>query len=208
MASTKPAISTRSTRPWPTGERPRNIGSSVSKVHGVDRWSLRFARPRSDCRLSYIAASLTGHGAAPKSKASRAGRMALARRFALSRLCRQGRCVRQTGQVRRGCSPAFPRRYSAMAHKILDADEIKEALAKLPDWSVNGNDIEAKFAFQGFRDAISFIVQVAIEAEVMNHHPEFHNSWNIVSFSFCTHDVGNKITDDGSSPPPRWRLAR
>jgi 4a-hydroxytetrahydrobiopterin dehydratase len=82
-----------------------------------------------------------------------------------------------------------------MAHKILDANEIKEALAKLPDWSVNGNNIEAKFAFQGFRDAISFIVQVAIEAEVMNHHPEFHNSWNIVSFSFCTHDVGNKITD-------------
>jgi 4a-hydroxytetrahydrobiopterin dehydratase len=82
-----------------------------------------------------------------------------------------------------------------MAHKILDAGEIKAALAKLPDWSVNGNNIEAKFAFQGFRDAISFIVQIAIEAEVMNHHPEFHNSWNIVSFSFCTHDVGNKITD-------------
>ena len=81
-----------------------------------------------------------------------------------------------------------------MAHKILDAEEIKAALAKLPDWSVNGANIEAKFAFQGFRDAISFIVQVAIEAEVMNHHPEFHNSWNIVSFSFCTHDVGH-ITD-------------
>ena len=29
----------------------------------------------------------------------------------------------------------------------------------------------------------------------MNHHPEFHNSYNIVSFSFCTHDAGMKITD-------------
>src|SRR5277367_4737814 len=82
-----------------------------------------------------------------------------------------------------------------MAHKILDADEIKEALAKLPDWSVKGNNIEASFSFKGFRDAISFIVQVAIEAEVMNHHPEFHNSYNKVSFSFCTHDAGHKITD-------------
>ena len=82
-----------------------------------------------------------------------------------------------------------------MAHKVLDAKEIEAELAKLPDWSANGNNIEAKFAFRGFRDAISFIVQIAIEAEVMNHHPEFHNSWNIVSFSFCTHDVGNKITD-------------
>ena len=44
-------------------------------------------------------------------------------------------------------------------------------------------------------DAIAFIVEIAIEAEVMNHHPEFHNSYNIVSFSFCTHDVGHKITD-------------
>jgi pterin-4a-carbinolamine dehydratase len=29
----------------------------------------------------------------------------------------------------------------------------------------------------------------------MNHHPEFHNSYNVISFSFCTHDVGHKITD-------------
>src|ERR1700675_4689663 len=98
-----------------------------------------------------------------------------------------------------------------MAHKILDADEIKEALAKLPDWSVNGNNIEAKFAFHGFRDAISVIVQVAHQAEVMNHHPEFHNSWNIVSFSFCTHDAPTKITGAGigiaakiSDPPRRF----
>ena len=65
----------------------------------------------------------------------------------------------------------------------------------MKDWSVNGQNIEASFEFKGFRDAISFIVQIAIEAEVMNHHPEFYNSWNKVSFSFCTHDVGNKITD-------------
>ena len=81
------------------------------------------------------------------------------------------------------------------AHKILTETEIKDGLAKLPGWSQKGKNIEAEFAFQNFRDAISFIVQVAIEAEVMNHHPEFFNSWNKVSFSFCTHDVGHKITD-------------
>jgi len=86
-------------------------------------------------------------------------------------------------------------RRCAMAHKILTASEIETELKALKDWSVKGNNIEAAFEFAGFRDAISFIVQVAIEAEVMNHHPEFHNSWNKVSFSFCTHDVGNKITD-------------
>jgi 4a-hydroxytetrahydrobiopterin dehydratase len=82
-----------------------------------------------------------------------------------------------------------------MAHKILTDAEIKSELKNLKDWSVKGSNIEASFDFQTFRDAISFIVQIAIEAEAMNHHPEFFNSYNKVSFSFCTHDVGNKITD-------------
>jgi 4a-hydroxytetrahydrobiopterin dehydratase len=80
-------------------------------------------------------------------------------------------------------------------HKILTEAEISDALKALPDWSYKAPNIESKFAFHDFRDAIAFIVQVAIEAEVMNHHPEFHNSYNIIAFSFCTHDVGNKVTD-------------
>ena len=80
-------------------------------------------------------------------------------------------------------------------HKILVEAEIGHALKSLPGWSVRAGNLEAKFSFHGFRDAIAFIMQIAIEAEVMNHHPEFHNSYNIVSFSFCTHDVGHKITD-------------
>ena len=82
-----------------------------------------------------------------------------------------------------------------MAHKVLSEAEIKSGLKDLKDWSVKGSNIEASFEFQTFRDAIAFIVQIAIEAETMNHHPEFFNSYNKVSFSFCTHDVGNKITD-------------
>ena len=80
-------------------------------------------------------------------------------------------------------------------YKILSEAEIQSALEKLPGWSVNNGNIEAAFEFATFRDAIAFIVQIAIEAEVMNHHPEFHNSYNRVSFSFCTHDAGHKITD-------------
>ena len=75
------------------------------------------------------------------------------------------------------------------------ASPIQSELQKLPGWSVKNGNIEAAFEFATFRDAIAFIVQIAIEAEVMNHHPEFHNSYNRVSFSFCTHDAGHKITD-------------
>ncbi len=80
-------------------------------------------------------------------------------------------------------------------YKILSDDEIRTALTSLPDWSVKAPNIEATFKLKTFRDAIAFIVEVAIEAEVMNHHPEFKNSYNILSFSFCTHDAGMKITD-------------
>ena len=81
------------------------------------------------------------------------------------------------------------------AHKILSDAEIEAALAKAPGWKRDGKNIAKTFAFETFRDAVAYIVQVAIEAETMNHHPEFHNSYNVIAFAFCTHDVGNKITD-------------
>ena len=80
-------------------------------------------------------------------------------------------------------------------YKILSETEIQPALPGLTGWSVKNGAIEAVFEFATFRDAIAFIVMIAIEAEVMNHHPEFHNSYNRVSFSFCTHDACHKITD-------------
>ena len=80
-------------------------------------------------------------------------------------------------------------------YQILSESEIHSALQRLRDWSVKGQNIEAVFEFQTFRDAIAFIVEVGIEAEVMGHHPEIANSYNRVSFSLCTHDAGHKITD-------------
>jgi 4a-hydroxytetrahydrobiopterin dehydratase len=80
-------------------------------------------------------------------------------------------------------------------YKVLSEAEIHAGLQRAKDWSVKDGNIEAEFVFATFRDAIAFIVEVAIEAEIMNHHPEFRNSYNRVSFSFCTHDAGFKITD-------------
>ena len=82
-----------------------------------------------------------------------------------------------------------------MAHKILTDAEIEEALKTAPGWKREGENIAKSFAFETFRDAIAYITLVGIEAETMNHHPEFHNSYNVIAFAFCTHDVGRKITD-------------
>ena len=80
-------------------------------------------------------------------------------------------------------------------HKILSDAEVEAALRGATGWKRNGKNIEKTFAFETFRDAIAYIVLVGIEAEMMNHHPEFHNSYNVIAFAFCTHDVGHKITD-------------
>ena len=97
--------------------------------------------------------------------------------------------------------PRGERRFSVSREErhaaLPDSERRRDSLglAELPDWSLRAPNIEAKFELKTFRDAIAFIVEIAIEAEVMNHHPEFHNSYNVVSFSFCTHDAGMKITD-------------
>src|ERR1700728_1448962 len=80
-------------------------------------------------------------------------------------------------------------------YKILSDAEIRSGLAELPDWSLKAPNIEARIELKTFRDAIAFIVEVAIQAEVMNHHPEVHISYTILSFCCCTHDAGMKISD-------------
>ena len=79
--------------------------------------------------------------------------------------------------------------------QILSEEEISTAISSLPDWSVVDNQLTADFKFSDFKTAFSFITRIAIESEVMNHHPEWSNTYNKVSFAFCTHDAGNVITD-------------
>ncbi|MCB1147102.1 MAG: 4a-hydroxytetrahydrobiopterin dehydratase [Leptospiraceae bacterium] len=44
-----------------------------------------------------------------------------------------------------------------------------------------------KFTFENFRDAFSFMTAIALEAEKMNHHPDWKNSYNVVEISLSTH---------------------
>lgn len=65
----------------------------------------------------------------------------------------------------------------------------------LPDWRVETGELHGDFTFKNFTQAFAFITQIALEAEKMDHHPTWTNAYNRVSFSFCTHDAGNQITD-------------
>ena len=44
-------------------------------------------------------------------------------------------------------------------------------------------------------EAFGFMSQVAIIAEKMNHHPNWSNVYNTVSFELNTHDSGDVVTE-------------
>ena len=65
----------------------------------------------------------------------------------------------------------------------------------MPEWHVENSELVAEYIFADFRHAMDFITSVASEAESLNHHPTWTNTYNCVSFRFSTHYAGNKITD-------------
>ena len=62
-------------------------------------------------------------------------------------------------------------------------------------WQEKENKLYKKYQFSNFSEAFAFMTRVAIEAEKMNHHPEWKNVWNTVEFWLCTHDAGDVVTD-------------
>ena len=62
-------------------------------------------------------------------------------------------------------------------------------------WTEKDNTLYRKLEFKNFSEAFSFMVRVAMEAERMNHHPEWTNVYNKVEISLSTHDAGDIVTD-------------
>ncbi|HJO68260.1 MAG TPA: 4a-hydroxytetrahydrobiopterin dehydratase [Rhodospirillales bacterium] len=73
-----------------------------------------------------------------------------------------------------------------------------EALAGLEGWSdVEGRDAIAKtFRFASFSEAFGFMARAALEAEKMDHHPEWLNVYNRVEVTLSTHDAGGLTERD------------
>jgi 4a-hydroxytetrahydrobiopterin dehydratase len=62
-------------------------------------------------------------------------------------------------------------------------------------WEETNNKLYKKFQFADFSEAFAFMTRVALEAEKMNHHPEWKNVWNTVEVWLSTHDAGDIVTD-------------
>ena len=77
-----------------------------------------------------------------------------------------------------------------MAEKLSTGD-IETALRDLDGWQMtDGRDaISKNFKFGNFNAAFAFMARVAMQAEKMDHHPEWFNVYNRVEVTLATHSA-------------------
>jgi len=61
-------------------------------------------------------------------------------------------------------------------------------------WPEIDGRLYREFTFVDFAQAFAFMERVAVLAEELDHHPDWSNSWNKVTISLVSHDVG-RITE-------------
>ncbi|MBD5653735.1 MAG: 4a-hydroxytetrahydrobiopterin dehydratase [Candidatus Eremiobacteraeota bacterium] len=79
---------------------------------------------------------------------------------------------------------------------VLHRDEIARLLETLPGWQHRGNAIEKHFDRGNFDGSMRFVNAVAEVANAQDHHPDMTISWNEVTMTLASHDVGGITTRD------------
>lgn len=79
-----------------------------------------------------------------------------------------------------------------MSRTRLTGEDIQKHLAELDGWalSANADGIEKTFSFANFSEAFGFMTRVALEAEKLDHHPEWRNVYRTVEVRLSTHVAG------------------
>ncbi|XP_046885180.1 pterin-4-alpha-carbinolamine dehydratase isoform X3 [Hypomesus transpacificus] len=110
-------------------------------------------------------------------------------------------CYRRLAQCKRSCKRVQPSvslctLSTSMASKIQGlSEEEREHLLPLlrnAQWVevVERDAIYKEFLFKDFNQAFGFMSRVALQAEKMDHHPEWFNVYNKVQITLSTHDCG------------------
>lgn len=74
--------------------------------------------------------------------------------------------------------------------KALTEPDVKKFLTdNLKDWTFGKNTISRNFKFKTFVEAFSFMTAIALEAEKLNHHPDWSNSYNQVNIVLTNHEA-------------------
>jgi Pterin-4a-carbinolamine dehydratase len=83
---------------------------------------------------------------------------------------------------------------SQIKYKKLSGNELDEIVRNMKGWELKDEKLQKSFKFANFVEAFGFMTRIALEAERMNHHPEWSNVYNNVTIKLSTHDAGG-ITD-------------
>lgn len=62
-------------------------------------------------------------------------------------------------------------------------------------WKEQNNALVRQFEFKDFNEAFGFMSRVALEAEKMQHHPNWCNEFNKVEIHLRSHDAGDVVTE-------------
>ena len=82
-------------------------------------------------------------------------------------------------------------------YRKLSKNEIEIEVTKIQGWNATETGkIIKEFQFKNFVQAFGFMTKIALEAEKMNHHPEWFNVYNRVKIELMTHDLGGISTYD------------
>ncbi len=78
-----------------------------------------------------------------------------------------------------------------MARDRLEAEEISTFMKAHPDWllSQDGSSITRALKFGSFIEAFGFMSECALQAEKVDHHPEWSNVYSRVSVTLTTHSA-------------------
>ena len=79
---------------------------------------------------------------------------------------------------------------------LIDDNQLNHFFEKNPSWISCHKSIKKEFEFNDFISAFGFMSKVALLSEKMDHHPNWHNTYNKVKIELTTHDKGGITTND------------
>ena len=81
--------------------------------------------------------------------------------------------------------------------KVFSKDELNKNINILSkNWSIEGIFLKGSYSFNNFENAFSFMKEVAVKCEEMNHHPKWTNVYNKLDIELFTHDSGGITEKD------------
>lgn len=84
--------------------------------------------------------------------------------------------------------------------RVLSSSNIQQYLQQLNNWQLysegHTQQINKKFMFKKYAQAITFSNQIATLSEQENHHPKICIEWGKVSISWWTHTLNGLFVND------------